>query len=197
MSPNRDETPGGIACGHLHAAYRGGLRHPAFYRTESGRLGGVAGKSSAGLLLFRRHDGGVEVLLAHMGGPFWQRRDAGAWTVPKGEYEPDEAPLMAARREFAEELGVAVPEGDAFELGVVRQSAGKQVTAWAVEGDLHLADVVPGTFEMEWPRGSGRMQSFPEIDRVAWIHLDEARDKVVAAQRAFLDRLASLLGPSS
>lgn len=149
--------------------------------------------SSAGLLVFRRTDAGVEVLLAHMGGPFWQRRDAGAWSLPKGEHGSEEAPLAAARREFTEELGLPAPPGPVVDLGTVTQAGGKLVSAWAVEGDLDPADVVPGVFEMEWPRGSGRVQEFPEIDRVAWFDLSGARGKLVAAQRAFLDRLAALL----
>ncbi|MDT4946207.1 MAG: hypothetical protein QOH14_2940 [Pseudonocardiales bacterium] len=124
-----------------------------------------------------------------MGGPFWARKDIGAWSVPKGEYEPDEQPLAAARREFLEELGLPAPEGELIDLGEVRQSSGKVVTVWAVEGDLDPADVVPGTFEMEWPKGSGQLREFPEIDRVAWLDVDAARAKIVAAQRPFLDRL--------
>ncbi|MEU1078765.1 NUDIX domain-containing protein [Streptomyces sp. NPDC005908] len=145
---------------------------------------------SAGLLLFRRTGEGVEVLLGHMGGPFHARRDAGAWTVPKGEYEPDEPAWEAARREFEEELGLPPPDGEAVPLGEVRQSGGKTVTAWAVEADLDPAAVVPGTFTMEWPPRSGRTQEFPELDRVAWFSLDRAREVVVSAQTAFLDRLA-------
>ena len=148
-------------------------------------------KRSAGILLFRRTGAGVEVLLGHMGGPFWARKDAGAWTMPKGEYEPDEEPEAAARREFTEELGLPVPAGDLAELGVVRQS-GKTITAWALAGDLDPADVVPGTFELEWPPRSGRKQEFPELDRVAWFPLDEAAEKIVRGQREFLDRLAEL-----
>jgi predicted NUDIX family NTP pyrophosphohydrolase len=154
---------------------------------------GVAGKRSAGILLFRRSETSVEVLLGHMGGPFWARKDAAGWSVPKGELEPDEAPEAAARREFSEELGVPVPAGELLELGDVKQSGGKVVTAWALEGDLDPAVVVPGTFEMEWPKGSGRIQEFPEIDRAAWFELDQAREKLVAGQRPFLDRLAELL----
>ncbi|MBT3162448.1 NUDIX domain-containing protein [Streptomyces sp. Vc74B-19] len=145
---------------------------------------------SAGLLLFRRTGEGVEVLLGHMGGPFHARRDAGAWTVPKGEYEPDEPAWEAARREFEEELGLPPPDGEAVPLGEVRQSGGKTVTAWAVEADLDPAAVVPGTFTMEWPPRSGRTREFPELDRVAWFSLDRAREVVVSAQTAFLDRLA-------
>ncbi|MFJ8905731.1 NUDIX domain-containing protein [Streptomyces sp. NPDC102359] len=145
---------------------------------------------SAGLLLFRRTGEGVEVLLGHMGGPFHARRDAGAWTVPKGEYGPDEPAWEAARREFEEELGLPPPDGEAVPLGEVRQSGGKTVTAWAVEADLDPAAVVPGTFTMEWPPRSGRTQEFPELDGVAWFSLDRAREVVVSAQTAFLDRLA-------
>ncbi|MGA5601153.1 NUDIX domain-containing protein [Streptomyces sp. EMB24] len=144
---------------------------------------------SAGLLLFRRTGEGVEVLLGHMGGPFFARRDAGAWTVPKGEYDPDEPAWAAARREFQEELGLPPPEGEAVPLGEVRQSGGKVVTAWAVEGDLDPSSVVPGTFTMEWPPRSGRTREFPELDRVAWFPLERARELIVSAQAAFLDRL--------
>ncbi|WP_055594149.1 NUDIX domain-containing protein [Streptomyces hirsutus] len=145
---------------------------------------------SAGLLVFRHTDHGLEVLLGHMGGPFFARRDAGAWTVPKGEYDAGETAWDAARREFEEELGLPPPDGEAVPLGEVRQSGGKTVTAWAVEGDLDPAAVVPGTFRMEWPPKSGRMQEFPELDRVQWLALDRARELVVSAQAAFLDRLA-------
>ncbi|MFG2745834.1 NUDIX domain-containing protein [Streptomyces chartreusis] len=147
-------------------------------------------RRSAGLLLFRRTDAGLEVLLGHMGGPFFAKRDAGAWTVPKGEYEPDEPAWDAARREFQEELGLPPPDGEALPLGEVKQSGGKIVTAWAIEADLDPATVVPGTFRMEWPPRSGRTQEFPELDRVRWLPLDRAREVVVKAQAAFLDRLA-------
>ncbi|AZQ33143.1 NUDIX domain-containing protein [Streptomyces cyaneochromogenes] len=147
-------------------------------------------RRSAGLLLFRRTDGGLEVLLGHMGGPFFAKRDAGAWTVPKGEYEPDEPAWDAARREFREELGLAPPNGEAVPLGEVKQAGGKIVTVWAVEADLDPATVVPGTFVMEWPPRSGRTQEFPELDRVAWLGVGRAREVIVKAQAAFLDRLA-------
>ncbi|MBV2352779.1 NUDIX domain-containing protein [Streptomyces sp. J2-1] len=147
-------------------------------------------KRSAGLLLFRRTGGELQVLLGHMGGPFYAHKDAGAWGVPKGEYEPDEAPWDAARREFEEELGLAPPDGEALPLGEVTQANGKIVTAWAIEADLDPESVVPGTFTMEWPRGSGRVQEFPELDRVAWLGLDAARAVIIPAQGAFLDRLA-------
>ncbi|MDQ0758904.1 NUDIX domain-containing protein [Streptomyces canus] len=148
-------------------------------------------RTSAGLLLFRHADEGLEVLLGHMGGPFFARRDAGAWTVPKGEYEPaSESAWAAARREFQEELGLPPPNGEAVPLGEVRQTNGKVVTAWAIEADLDPATVVPGVFSMEWPPKSGRMREFPELDRVEWFGLDRARTVIVKAQAAFLDRLA-------
>lgn len=155
----------------------------------------MAGKRSAGLLVFRRTGSEVEVLLGHMGGPFWSRKDAGAWSLPKGEYADDEPPQDAARREFTEELGLPPPPGELIPLGEVRQSGGKLVTVWAVEGDLDPAAVTPGTFTMEWPRGSGRIQEFPEVDRVAWYPLAPARSKLITAQRTFLDRLATHLTP--
>ncbi|MPY97784.1 MAG: NUDIX domain-containing protein [Actinophytocola sp.] len=148
----------------------------------------MAGKRSAGLLVYRRH-AGTEVLLGHMGGPFWARRDAGAWSIPKGEYDDVEEPRAAAFREFREELGIDPPDGELIALGDVRQSGGKVVTAWAVEGDVDPDAVQPGTFEMEWPRGSGSMREFPEVDRVAWFGLDEATDKILAGQRELLQRL--------
>ena len=147
-------------------------------------------KRSAGLLLFRRTADGTQVLLGHMGGPYFAKKDAGAWTVPKGEYEPDEPAWDAARREFREELGLAPPDGEAIALGEVRQTNGKIVTVWAIEADLDPAAVEPGTFTMEWPPRSGRRQEFPELDRVAWYGLDRARAVIVTAQAAFLDRLA-------
>jgi predicted NUDIX family NTP pyrophosphohydrolase len=150
-------------------------------------------RRSAGLLLFRRTAAGAEVLLGHMGGPFWARKDAGAWSVPKGEYGDDEQPWDAARREFREELGLPAPEGTPLPLGEVVQSGGKHVTVWAVEADLDPADMVPGTFTMEWPPRSGRTAEFPELDRVAWFTLDAAREALVKAQATFLDRLAQRL----
>jgi predicted NUDIX family NTP pyrophosphohydrolase len=155
---------------------------------------GPKGKRSAGLLLFRHTDRGLEVLLGHMGGPFFARRDAGAWTVPKGEYEPDETAWDAARREFQEELGLVPPDGEAIELGEVTQTNRKIVTVWAIEAELDPQAIVPGTFRMEWPPRSGRTQEFPELDRVEWFGLDRARAVIVTAQAAFLDRLAEHSG---
>ncbi|WP_369387773.1 NUDIX domain-containing protein [Streptomyces sp. CG1] len=149
-----------------------------------------ATKRSAGLLVFRHTDDGLEVLLGHMGGPLWAKKDAGAWTVPKGEYEPDEPAWEAARREFREELGLAPPDGTAVPLGEVVQKNGKIVTAWAIEADPDLSAFSPGTFTMEWPPRSGREQEFPELDRVEWLGLDRARALIITAQSAFLDRLA-------
>lgn len=146
-------------------------------------------KRSAGLLLFRHTGNGLEVLLGHMGGPYFAKKDAGAWTVPKGEYEPDEPAWDAARREFQEELGLPPPDGEAVPLGEVRQTNGKIVTAWAVEADLDPESVEPGTFTMEWPPRSGRVREFPELNRVEWFGLDRARGVIVTAQAAFLDRL--------
>jgi predicted NUDIX family NTP pyrophosphohydrolase len=150
--------------------------------------------TSAGLLLYRVRDGALEVLLGHMGGPLWARRDAGAWSIPKGELADGEEALAGARREFAEELGHPAPDGEAMPLGEVRQRGGKRVVAFALEGDLDPAALDPGTFEMEWPPRSGRRQRFPEIDRVAWLGLDDARRLVVPAQAELIDRLADAGG---
>lgn len=150
----------------------------------------TTGKRSAGLLLYRHTDHGLEVLLGHMGGPFFAKRDVGAWSVPKGEYEADEPAWDAARREFREELGLEPPDGEGVPLGEVRQSNGKIVTVWAVEADLDPAAMNPGTFVMEWPPRSGRTKEFPELDRAQWLGVDRAREVIVKAQSAFLDRLA-------
>jgi predicted NUDIX family NTP pyrophosphohydrolase len=145
---------------------------------------------SAGLLLFRRARDGLEVLLVHPGGPFWAKRDHGAWSIPKGEHAEDEDALAAARREFAEELGHAAPDGETIELGEVRQKAGKVVCAWAVAGDLNPEQITSNTFTMEWPPRSGRTREFPEVDRAQWFGLAEARERINPAQAALLDRLA-------
>ncbi|MFD3539259.1 NUDIX domain-containing protein [Streptomyces sp. NPDC058662] len=150
-------------------------------------------KRSAGLLLFRRTGPGIEVLLGHLGGPLWSSRDAGGWGIPKGEYEPDETPRDAARREFTEELGLPPPEGPYLPLGDVRLSSGKLVTVWAVEADLDPALMVPGTFSMEWPPRSGNVQEFPELDRVAWFTPEEAAEKLMISQMPFMERLLTLL----
>ena len=152
----------------------------------------MAPRTSAGVLLFRRTDG-LEVLLGHMGGPFWARKDEGAWTIPKGEPSPGEDPWTTARREFAEELGVPVPAGEPIPLGDVRQSGGKVVTAWALEGDLDVSSVSSNLVEMAWPPRSGRTLMVPELDRAAWFAPDEARRLVVTAQAAFVDRLEEAL----
>lgn len=158
-------------------------------------MGGM-GARSAGLLVYRWCAGsdGIEVLIGHMGGPFWAGRDAGAWTVPKGEYATGEPPVSAARREFTEEVGLPVPPGDLLDLGEVRQSGGKAVRVWAVEGDLDASKAVSNTFELEWPPRSGRVQVVPELDRLEWVRLDRARELLVPAQQDFLDRLAVAVG---
>jgi predicted NUDIX family NTP pyrophosphohydrolase len=151
---------------------------------------GLASKQSAGILLFRRTGSGIEVLLAHSGGPFWTRKDLGAWSIPKGEYLDDEEPMDAARREFTEELGLPVPPGELVPLGHITQKNGKVVTAWALEGDLDPASITPGTFTMQWPRGSGQQQEFPEVDRVAWFSPEDAAERMFTGQGAFLERLS-------
>jgi predicted NUDIX family NTP pyrophosphohydrolase len=145
---------------------------------------------SAGILLHRRGSAGPEVLLVHPGGPYWAKRDAGAWSIPKGEYNDGEDPLACARREFAEELGSAPPDGaEPVELGEVRQKGGKVVLAWALEGDLDAATIRSNTFAMEWPPRSGAMREFAEVDRAEWFSIDAARDKILPAQAPLLDRL--------
>jgi len=151
------------------------------------------GRRSAGILLWRRRDDVLEVLLGHPGGPFFAKKDAGAWGVLKGEMEPGEEPIEVARREFVEETGHALPEGPAIELGEIRQKGGKLVVAWAVEGDLDPAAATSNTFEMEWPPRSGRTRSFPEIDRVAWFDMAAARTAINPAQAPFLDRMEAAL----
>jgi predicted NUDIX family NTP pyrophosphohydrolase len=146
-------------------------------------------KHSAGVLVYRTRDGVVEVLIAHPGGPFWARKDDGAWSIPKGEYADGEDPWAAAQREFSEELGLPVPAGPRLDFGSLKQPSGKVVTAFAVEGDLDVADARSNTFEMEWPRGSGKMREFPEVDRVGWFAVAQARTKLLKGQLPFLDRL--------
>ncbi len=145
---------------------------------------------SAGILLYRRAASGLEVFLIHPGGPFWAKKDS--WSIPKGEYSPEEEPLAAARREFQEETGMAV-DGDFLPLGAIRQPSGKQVTAWALEGDIDPAALVSNTCEVEWPPRSGRRITIPEADRGAWFSLEQARGKIFHGQEALLDRLAAAL----
>jgi predicted NUDIX family NTP pyrophosphohydrolase len=151
-------------------------------------------KRSAGILLYRIAGGGPEVLLVHPGGPFWARKDAGSWSIPKGEYGDGEEPQACALREFEEETGVGLPPGELLELGSVKQKGGKVVTAWAAEGDLDADSVRSNTFTMEWPPRSGRTAEFPEIDRAGWFGVEEAREKLVAAQAGLVDRLVERLG---
>lgn len=151
----------------------------------------MATKRSAGILLFRRSGAEVEFLLVHPGGPFWTKKDAGAWTIPKGQIETEEAPRACAIREFEEELGPAPsldPE-QLIELGSIRQRAGKVVEAWAAEGEFDPAALDSNTFSMEWPPKSGSEQEFPEVDRAEWFGLEKAREKILPAQAEFLDRL--------
>ncbi len=146
-------------------------------------------RRSAGLLLWRRVGGGLEVLLGHPGGPLYARKDDGVWSVPKGEREPDEPALAAAYREFAEELGQPAPDGDPTSLGEVRLRSGKVVEIWSLEGTLDVTEVVSSPFQMVWPPRSGRVQSFPELDRAAWFPTAQAVVKLTVSQRPFLDRL--------
>lgn len=153
----------------------------------------MAPKPSAGLLLWRHGATGVEVLIAHMGGPFWARKDSRAWSIPKGEFDAGESALQVAQREFAEELGVAAPDGAPTELGTFRYSSGKTVTVFALEApDFAVETLVSNTFELEWPPRSGRTQAFPEVDQVRWVPVADAREKLVAGQVAALDALGGL-----
>jgi predicted NUDIX family NTP pyrophosphohydrolase len=146
---------------------------------------------SAGLLVYRRSGSGIEVLLGHPGGPFWARRDAGAWSIPKGEHDADEEPLSAARRELREELGLEPPDSPVSDLGTTRLKSGKMIRAFAVEGEVDPAAIVPAEFELEWPPKSGRIARFPELDRVEWFSLDEARSRLNPAQAVFVERLSA------
>jgi predicted NUDIX family NTP pyrophosphohydrolase len=150
-------------------------------------------KRSAGILLYRITGGAPEVLLVHPGGPFWARRDAGVWSIPKGEFDEGEDPRACALREFEEETGTALPPGELIELGSVQQKGGKVVSAWAAEGDLDADSIRSNTFTMEWPPRAGRTAEFPEIDRAGWFGVDAAREKLVALQAEFLDRLLERL----
>ena len=154
-------------------------------------------KRSAGILLFRGRGAELRLLLVHPGGPFWAKKDLGAWSIPKGEYEEGEVPLAVARREFEEELGEPAPAGDAIELGELVQPSRKVITAFAIEGDFDPSGLKSNLFELEWPPKSGRLQSFPEVDRAQWFTLDEAREKILPGQRPFIDRLLERLGQQS
>lgn len=156
----------------------------------------AAPKRSAGLLLFRRTPDGPQVLLVHPGGPFWAKKDLGAWTIPKGEYEDEEEPLEAAKREFEEETSHR-PDGTFHPLPSVRQKSGKVVLAWAVEGDFDPARLRSNTFEVEWPPKSGRTRTFPEVDRAAWLDLEEASRRIRPEQRPFLDELRTIVRRSA
>lgn len=146
---------------------------------------------SAGLLLHRHRGDVLEVLIGHPGGPFWARKDDGAWSIPKGEYGPGEDPWEAARREFAEEVGCPAPDGARRDLGTVKQPSGKMLTVFAVAADLDVSAFTSNTFTLEWPEGSGRLQQFPELDRVAWLPVAEAAIKLLKGHRIFLERLAA------
>ena len=153
----------------------------------------MASRVSAGILLYRRRPAGLEVLLAHPGGPLFARKDAGHWTIPKGEVEPGEELLAVARREFGEETGHPSPDGATIDLGSIVQKGGKVVHAWAIEGDLDPANAVSNTFELSWPPGTGLRQLFPEIDRVEWFDVNEARQQVKETQIPLIDRLEGAL----
>ncbi|MEP7051166.1 MAG: NUDIX domain-containing protein [Pseudomonadota bacterium] len=153
----------------------------------------MASKHSAGILLFRRQAEQTEVLLVHPGGPFWIKKDLGAWFIPKGELEPGEEPLAAAQREFFEELGSRPPDGARLELGTVKNKSGKLISAWALEGDLDPGAVKSSTFALEWPPKSGKMCDFPEVDRACFFHITEARAKLHAAELPLLERLVAAL----
>ena len=148
-------------------------------------------KQAAGILLYRRGRSGLEVLLAHPGGPLWARKDAGAWTLPKGQFSGTELPLDAARREFEEEMGMAA-DGDFQPLGTVKQPSGKVIHAWAAESDFDASRVKSNLFSMEWPPRSGRMGEFPEVDRAGWFSIEEAREKIIKGQAPFLERLLEI-----
>lgn len=154
-------------------------------------------KRSAGILLFRGRGPALRLLLVHPGGPFWAKKDLGAWSIPKGEYDEGEDPFAVARREFEEELGEPAPAGDAIELGELVQPSRKVITAFAIEGDFDPRGLKSNLFELEWPPKSGLLQSFPEVDRAQWFTLDEAREKILPGQRPFIDRLLERLGQQS
>ena len=151
-------------------------------------------KQAAGILLYRRAAGGLEVLLAHPGGPLWARKDLASWTLPKGQFTDGELPLDAAKREFEEEMG-SPPTGDFQSLGTLKQPSGKVIHAWAAESDFDITTVASNLFSMEWPPRSGKMGEFPEVDRAGWFLVEEARLKILKGQAPFLDRLLALVNP--
>ncbi len=154
-------------------------------------------KRSAGLLMYRRRDGGPEVFLVHPGGPFWVKKDLGAWSIPKGEYSEGEDPLQAARREFTEETGLDTDfaaDGDFVDFGTIKQASGKLVSVWAVEGDCDPAKLVSNSCMIEWPPRSGRQIEIPEVDRAAWFSIDEARQRILKSQGPVIELLIARLG---
>lgn len=153
-------------------------------------------KTSAGLILYRWRDGELEVLIAHMGGPFWAKKKR-AWSIPKGEYDDTEDALACAYREFEEETGISPPDGEALDLGEIVQKSGKRVRAWALEGDLDPAGAFSNRIEIEWPPRSGRLIEIPEVERVEWFRPEEAKDRVIAAQGELFDRLRDRVRPVS
>jgi predicted NUDIX family NTP pyrophosphohydrolase len=182
----------GLCRNHPTLPRRRSLGHLDSDAADTGKMP----KQSAGLLMFRRREPTLEVFLVHPGGPFWARKDLGAWSVPKGEHQADEDPLAAARREFAEETGI-VPEGAFLALDPIRQAGGKVVRAFALEGDCDPATIHSNTFVMEWPPRSGRQQTFPEVDRAAWFAIDEARRRIVKGQAPLLDQLRGMVPGSA
>ena len=146
-------------------------------------------KLSAGLLIYKYEENELKVLLVHPGGPFWAKKDLGAWSIPKGEYIEDEEPLKVAYREFEEEIGQNPPDGKTLELGSIKQPSGKLITAWAIEGDLDVFKIKSNLFSLEWPPKSGRTQEFPEVDKAEWFDLEETRRKILPGQKGFLEKL--------
>jgi predicted NUDIX family NTP pyrophosphohydrolase len=151
-------------------------------------------KQSAGILLYKKDHGEAMFFLVHPGGPFFKNKDLGSWTIPKGEYLDDEEALTAAKREFAEETGISI-DGDFKPLKPIKQKSGKTVHAWALEGDIDADTIFSNTFEIEWPPKSGKLQSFPEIDRAAWFNYETAKEKIIPAQIGLLDELMHLIKP--
>lgn len=154
-------------------------------------------KLSAGLLVYKNENGNLKVLVAHMGSPWWAKKDKGAWSIPKGEYEEGQDPLENAKREFREELGLEVPKGNFIELGTIQQKNNKQVTAWAVETELDVSSIKSNTFTIEWPPRSGKSAEFPEVDRAAYFDISTASQKIIPEQAEFLERLSKHLGLES